>query len=502
MAQTTGNKTIFKNSLFLYARIGIVMLVSLYTSRILLKALGVDDYGVYNVVGSVVMMFSSIRGLFISSTQRFMNFEMGRGDQRDLNDVFTASMTIHLVLCLIFLAIVEPVGLYFINYKLTFANVDPWIVHALFQMSVASSVIVILTVPYEAVIIANQKMSVYAGISILETLLKLGAAFTVLTLSSHKLLIYGVLILGVSLLLRFISWMYCRRYAYVKFRINRNKSRIKQMSSYAGWNFFGNMTFSLANEGQNLLLNMYFGPVANAARGIAYQVRNAFYQLTTNLNLAFAPGITQSYAQNDKERVTQISSLQLRSSVYIIACVVIPVYFYIDRILNLWLTVVPEYTAEIIRCLLVLVLIKPFAVTCDTIFLATAKLKLYQLLSAAITASGLVASIFYLLVKPNLLWVFWIYNIAAFINVIKSYILLAIHNDVDFFAFLKSSVLSVLCIIAICVIDTGVYNLPCGTSFVAGISLMAFINVAMAVGLFMTRKERLTLKGFITRKKM
>lgn len=473
------------------------MLIGLYSSRILLKYLGIDEYGVYNVVGSVVMMFSSIRGLFVTATRRFLNYHFGKGDEEILRSVFSASICIHVLLCVVFLLIVEPVGLYFINCKLQFSGVSIFVINTLFQLSVISSLMVIMTVPYDAVILANQKMQVYAYISVLETILKLGAAFALMFFAQGKLLIYGFLILAISIVIRAISVIYCRRYAYVRFTARFNRTTLRDMVKFAGWSFFGNLTFSLSNEGQNLLLNMYFGPVANAARGIAYQVRNAFYQLTTNLDLAFAPEITHSYARGEMKRMTEISTMQLRSSVYVIGLLLIPVYIYIDDILTVWLTAVPPYTADIIRCLLVLVLIRPFSLTCDTIFQATARLKIYQLVSALITGGGLVASIIYLHYTQNLLGVFWIYNIAAGINVIKSYVLLFLHRDIEFSDFVKATILTIASVAAMSL--SAYLLLLLGNKLTLTwwtiLPIIIGVNVMMVYTLFLTKSERRFING-------
>lgn len=400
------------------------MLIGLYSSRLLLQALGVEDFGIYNVVGSIVMMFNSIRGMFVSSTQRFLNLEMGRHNEKRLNEIFCASINIHVFICILFLLIAEPVGMWLIYNKLNIPNNDYSVIVLLFQMSMLSSILTILTIPYEAVLIASQRMHIYAYISILDAFLKLCAIGVLLLISNNRLLIYGALILLIAFMNRIISYRYCKRFVYCKYRKVKDKELYKSLGGFAGWNFFGNLAFSLSNEGQNLLLNVFFGPSLNAARGIAYQVRNAFYQLTSNLNLAFAPRITHLYAEGKTLELTQVASAAIRLSVYLIIICCIPVYTYIDEILLFWLSTVPLHTDEIIKCILIMVYLKTFSAINNTIIQSTGQIKYYHIINSLITLVSFFVSYFYLLVFNNFLGVFWIYNSALLLSNIISLIII------------------------------------------------------------------------------
>lgn len=438
------DKLVARNTLFLYGRIGVIMLINLYSSRILLQALGIESFGIYNVVGSIVMMFNSIKGLFVSSTQRFLNIEMGRHNEEGLNEIFCTSINIHISMCVLFFLIVEPIGIWLIHNKLNIPDNNYFIVNALFQLSILASILTILTVPYEAVLIASQRMHIYAYISILDAVLKLCAIGVLFLLPSNRLLIYGILILLIAFINRGISYKYCKQFSYCKYRRIKNKGLYKSLGSFAGWNFIGNLAFSLSNEGQNLLLNVYFGPALNAARGIACQVRNSLYQLTSNLNLAFAPQITHLYANGKNHELTKVSSVAIRLSVYAITIGCIPVYVYIDEILAFWLTTVPLYTAEIIRCILILVFLKSFAAINNTIIQATGQIKKYHIINAFISLFSFIGSYVYLIYYDDFIGIFWIYNFCVLISTIIS---LVIIYQLKIVEFKKYSVIFVKCCI-------------------------------------------------------
>lgn len=438
------NKLVVKNTAFLYVRIAVVMLVSLYTSRILLKALGVEDFGTYNVVGSIVLMFNSIKGLFISSTQRFLNYEMGKGSKERLNGVFNTSMMIHLFMCLIFLLVVEPIGIWFVNCKMQIPNGNLLVANILFQLSIASSIITILAIPYDAVLVATQKMGIYAYISILDVFMKLGGASVLLLLSDNRLLIYGFLMLAVTIIYRTLAMFYCRRYSFCRFKFKTDKWLLKEMGSFAGWTFLGNITFSLSNEGQNLILNTMFGPVVNAARAISYQIRNAFLQLISNMTLAIKPRLTHLFVQGSFQEMTLLTINGIKFASYLEFILVIPLYYYVEDLLNLWLTVVPDYSVEIIRCLFVYILIKPIGAVNDCIFSASGRIKIYQCCTAIITFVFFIFMVVYLCISRSLISAFWIYNIGALFNVVASIYLLCSLNYVDKRIYIKQLISKVV----------------------------------------------------------
>ena len=424
------------------------MFVNLYTTRLLMKALGVEDYGVYNVVGSILVMFSSIKGLFISSTQRFLNYAIGQNNEKNANLIFCTSINIHILICLIFFLIIEPAGMWFINYKLVLPQGNYLVANIIFQFSVISSLLTILTVPYEAVLIAKQKMNVYASLSIIDVLLKLCATATLLLMpQDYRLTVYALFILIIAFIGRFISYLYCKRYDFCTYRFIKDKKLLKEMGSFAGWNFLGNMTFSLSNEGQNLILNTFFGPVVNASRAIAYQIRSVLYQLTSNMSMAFKPHITHLYAQGNYAEMTTIAQYALKYSEFLVILISVPLYIYIDEILRFWLTNVPEYTSTIVKCIVFFILIKPLLAINDDVIKATGKLKGYQISTSVTTFLFFLISWLYLYYDTNVSSVFIIQNIGASINLIIIYIIIKQHKVLKFNKYLKHTILN--CIIPV-----------------------------------------------------
>lgn len=295
---TLHTKRIAFNTLFLYVRMLILMFVAFYTSRVLLKELGINDFGLYGIVGGIVAIFSSLRGLFATATQRFLNFEMGKNDTNGLNTIFNISLIINITICIVFFICAEIIGLWFLENKLIIALERMDAAKWAFHFSVLASMISILTIPFDALIIAHEKMSFYAYVSILDACLKLGVIFILPYFAIDKLKLYAALIVAVSLVIRFISSVYCKRkFPECKYRICWDKKAFKEMGVFAGWNFAGNLAFALVNEGLNILLNLFGGVIANAARSIAYQVKNAITTMLSNIMIAIDPQATQLYAR-------------------------------------------------------------------------------------------------------------------------------------------------------------------------------------------------------------
>ena len=297
---SANNKRIAKNTLLLYIRMLFLMAVSLYTSRVVLQALGVEDFGIYNVVGGVVAMFGFLNAAMSSSTQRYLTFELGRGDMSRLRTVFCTSVNIHALISLVIVLLAETIGLWFFYQKMIIPeerlNAAMWV----YQFSVLSSVVMVMNVPYNASIVAHERMSAFAYISILEVLLKLLIVFLLQVVCWDRLAFYAFLVFLVQLGIRFIYGIYCRKhFKETAFRWLWDKVMFREMLSFAGWNLWGNCAGVAFTQGINLLLNMFFGPVVNAARGIAVQVQSAVQQFSLNFQTAVNPQITKSYAVQD-----------------------------------------------------------------------------------------------------------------------------------------------------------------------------------------------------------
>lgn len=377
----TNNKRVAKNTLFLYFRMILIMLVTLYTSRVVLAQLGIKDYGIYNVVGGVVTMFAFLNNCMTTSTQRFLTFELGKGNTQRLKDVFAASLNIHIAIAFTIVVLAESIGLWFVNYKLVIPADRLVAANWVFQFAILSFCVNIIQVPYNAVIIAHEKMNVYAYISIVEVMLKLGIVYLLSVSPFDKLIAYAVLIFAVQLLIRAIYQIYCRKnYEESKFRLFWDKSLYQQMSGFAGWNLFGSLAWMLRDQGLNIVLNLFFGPVINAARGVATQVSGAVMNFISNFQVALNPQITKNYANGNIQEMEKLTYLGIKFSYIILFFLAFPLSLNINYVLRLWLVEVPDYTALFIILIMIDSMVgNLFGVPLMTSLSATGKIRNYQI---------------------------------------------------------------------------------------------------------------------------
>lgn len=355
-----------------------MMVLAIFTSRVLLATLGVENYGIYNVVGGVVAMFASIKSILASSVQRFLNFYKGKGEPDTVLKVFNTSINVHLILALLFAAVVEFVGIWFIKNQLVIPDGSLDSALFVFQCSLIAVIVTIVTIPYDAAVIANEHMNFYAYISVADTALKLLIIFLLPLLPFEYLNSYAVLVLAIAVLLRVISIIYCQRFAECRIVKIFDKDLFKDMSSFAGWNFFGCTASSLIEEGSNFVLNAFGGVVANAARGIAYQVRSAINLVSGNVVVASQPFIMQQAGVVDKTRFFDYIFLQTKVLFYIISLTSLPLYIYCEDVLALWLKEVPIYTLEFTRAILVYMVIMSFQKSLDIAFKSYGVMAKYQ----------------------------------------------------------------------------------------------------------------------------
>lgn len=311
------NKRIAKNTLLLYIRMLFIMVVSLYTSRIVLATLGISDYGIYNVVGGIVIMLSFLNGAMSSATQRYLTFELGKGNFSRFQSVFSTTIQIHVLLSLCIILLAETIGLWFLLNKMQIPvnrlTASIWV----YQCSIITAVISIMSVPYNAAVIAHERMSAFAYISVLEVALKLIIVILLPMINCDRLITYSLLIMLVQLLIRLCYSIYCNRHikeAKYKHRYERNL--MKEIFSFAGWSFVGHFASVMHTQGVNVLLNMFFGPIVNAARGIAVQVQMAVFQFCGNFQTALNPQITKTYAQGDLESMNRLIYRSTRFSFF------------------------------------------------------------------------------------------------------------------------------------------------------------------------------------------
>jgi O-antigen/teichoic acid export membrane protein len=373
------NKRIAKNTLMLYFRMILTMLVSLYTSRVVLNTLGVEDFGIYNVVGGVVMMFAFFNSAMSSATQRFISFELGKGNFVQLRKTFNASQIIHIGIAVLIFVIAETVGIWFVKIYMVIPSERMEAAIWVYHFSVLSFMVSIIQVPYNATIIAHERMNVYAYVSILEVLLKLLIVFMLTWITYDKLKLYAILNLVVTYLIASIYRVYTRRnFKESKFEVVKDKKLFKTLISYSGWNLFGNIAGVAQGQGINIILNIFFGPVLNAARGIATQVQSAVNSFVNNFQVAVNPQIIKSYAANEKEYMISLIIQSSKYSFYLLFLLSLPIILEVDQILKLWLITVPEYAPIFTILVLIVILITCISGPLKIAVQATGKVAIYQ----------------------------------------------------------------------------------------------------------------------------
>jgi O-antigen/teichoic acid export membrane protein len=395
---TENNKLIAKNTLFLYFRMLITVVVSLYTSRIVLNTLGVVDFGIYNVVGGVVTMLGFLNGALTTSTQRFLSFDLGNKDFVQLNKTFSNAINIHFLLSIVVLLLAETIGLWIVNNKLTIPiermNAANWV----YQFSVFAFVINIWTVPYNAAIIAHERMSVFAYISLFEVFMKLVVVFTITYFSFDKLKLYSVLIFTVGIFLFLIYNWYCRKKLQAcRYKYNWDKEQFVKMFSFTGWNLWGSIAGVGADQGINLLLNVFYGPIVNAARGIAFQVNSVVSQFVFNFQFALNPQIVKYYAEDNKKEMFNLIYIGSRVSFLLFYLIAIPILFNTEHIMLLWLKQVPKHSVLFTQLIIINAIINSISGTIMTTAQATGKIKKYQIIVGTLLFMNLPLS--YLILK-------------------------------------------------------------------------------------------------------
>lgn len=381
MTETSqNNRRIAKNTLLLYARMLFMMAVSLYTSRVVLHTLGVEDFGIYNVVGGVVAMFSVISGSLSAAISRFITYELGRGDKDKLIKIFSSSVTIQFGLGLIILILAEAIGVWFLNSKMTIPVSRIYAANWVFQLSILTFIINLISIPYNAAIIAHERMSAFAYISILEVVAKLIIVYMLLMSPIDKLIFYAILMTTVAVIIRLVYGYYCKRhFEECTYHFIFDKELLKKMFGFAGWNFIGAASAVLRDQGGNIVINLFCGPTVNAARGIAYQVNNAISGFVSNFMMALNPQITKSYAAGDKKYMMTLIYQGGRLSFYILLILSLPVIINAHYILTLWLKVVPEHTTLFVQLVLIFAMFESISNPLITAMLATGNIRNYQI---------------------------------------------------------------------------------------------------------------------------
>ncbi len=378
---TSGNNArIAKNTAFLYVRMLLTMLITLYTSRVVLERLGVDDFGIYSVVGGIVSMFTIISASLTSAISRFLTYELGKKRNENLTRVFSTSVIIQIFLSIIVIVLIETIGVWFLNNEMNIAKERIIAANYVLQCSVVTFVINMLSVPYNAAIIAHERMKVFAYISFLEVTLKLGVAFLLFLTFFDSLIMYAILIAVTSLIVRIAYGIYCKvNFVECKVKYEVDKSLLKEMLSYSGWNFIGSSSAILRDQGVNVIMNLFCGTAVNAARAIAIQINHAVSSFSSNFMLAVNPQIIKSYASGEIDYMLNLAFRSSRFSYCLLFCLSLPLLMEMPFVINMWLTTIPPDTVVFARLILLFGMSESLSLPLQYVNQATGKIRNYQL---------------------------------------------------------------------------------------------------------------------------
>ena len=502
MSEQTNTKRIAKNTLMLYFRQILIMIVSLYTVRVVLNTLGAEDYGIYNVVAGVVILFSFVNNAMATSTQRFLNFNLGKEDTEKTQQTYSASLLIHIGIALIFVILAETVGLWFVNTKLNIPQERHSAAMWCYQFSIITTVFNILRVPYNAVIIAYEKMSFFAWVSIVEAVLKLLVVYLLIISPLDKLVAYVILLTLVSIIILFCYKIYCnKKFVTAHYKKVTDYSLVKEILGFSGWSLFGATANVANNQGTNIVLNMFTNVTVNAAMGIANQVNNAVYSFVSNFQTAFKPQLVKSYAAGEKEEFNNLIIRSAKFSFFLLWFIVLPLTLNLDFVLQIWLKTVPEYSIGFVKLILLYSLFESINGPLWLAVQATGKIKKYQIIVSCLIFSNLPLSIIAFSLGANPYWVLLIRIILeCFITMFR---LLYLNKTQKFsvISYVKNVMIPVLIVMIVSFIITSLLS-SCfsGIVFFFGSCVISVIvNMLLVCLVGINKNERKIIVNFFKR---
>lgn len=384
MTQSAQSRKVARNTLMLYGRMLVLLFIGLYTSRVILKALGVDDLGIYTTVGDVTAMFAVLSGSLSAAISRFLTFELGTGRKDRLQQIFSSAVSIQIFIALVIAILAEPIGLWFINEKMTISPERIAAAKWVLQFSIVTFAINLISVPYNAAIIAHERMGAFAWIGIFEGLAKLGVALLILHAPGDRLILYAALMCAVALMVRLAYGIYSRRLEECRFSFHLDWKLLGQMFSFAGWNFIGSSAGVIRDRGGNILINIFSGTAVNGARGLALQLSGAVQGFANNFMTALNPQITKSYAAGERDYMLKLVFRGSRFAFYLLLVLGLPVLLNTDFLLGIWLGEVPEHTLLFTQLALIFAMSEALSNPLITTMLATGDIRNYQIIVGGI----------------------------------------------------------------------------------------------------------------------
>lgn len=505
MSDYQSNRRIAKNTLLLYARMLLTMGVSFYTSRIVLSVLGVSDYGLNNVVGGIVAMGSFLNTSMAAALQRFLSFELGRGDRKGLQEVFSSSVVTQGVTALIVFVLAETIGLWFLN---THINIDAERMTAanwVYQCAIISFMLVVVSAPYNACLIAHERMTIFAYFSIIEVGLRLIIVFLLQISPGDKLIVYALFGLAVSVVMRLLYGMYCRRqFEECVFRFCIYKERLRQMLSFSSWNMVGTSSLVFRDQGVNIILNLFFGTTVNAARAVAMQVNSVVMNFTNNFLLAISPQITKQYAEGDVVHAIQLVFVGCRFSGYLVLMMIVPLMSTMDYLLRIWLETVPAHTSAFLKIVLVFTLFRTMQFPLITAIHATGCIRRSQVMLFIVNSMEVIVA-YGILYCGGPLYVAVSLSIATALINLCGYVICLNHlvpNSYKLQTFVMRILLRVIAIAGLCYVTTewfhSLFDEENLMSFLFTAAVSVFFTGGMVYALGLSHKERLFVNKRVT----
>lgn len=503
--QQTNNQKLAKNTIFLYIRMIVVMLITFFTTRILLSTLGIEDFGIYNVVCGFVTMFSFLNTSMANGVQRFYSFAIGKNDPKSISKIFTLAAIIQLIIAIIIIVIVETVGIWYLYNKMNISANRVFAAFWVFQNALLSLFFVILTVPYNGAVMAYEKMNFYAIVSIIDAILKLVVVFILPYCGIDKLICYGLLISVISILDFLFNFFYCKRhFPQIKFVKHIDRGLLPSMISFSGWNIFGSLAHMGKIQGVNLVLNAFWGTVVNTAFGISAQISNAVSSLTAGFVTALRPQMIKSFAAGDLDYTMKLLYSASKLTFFLVLIIAVPIFEEISSILDFWLGVgkYPEMTIVFCKLTILTVLFDSFATPLSIIVHASGKMRTFQIVCSLVIIS--VVPLSYIVAK---LWndAVIVISIGLFTTILAQLVrLLLIKNIIKFSiisycvkVFIPTTIVFLLsCIAALLVNRISIENLEFwGVLMKIGLNVIVCFIVIYIIGLSKTEKN--LVKSFI-----
>lgn len=430
------NKRIAKNTIALYIRTLITLAVGLFTSRVVLNVLGVDNFGIYNVVGGVVGMFNIVTTSLSQSISRYLTFELGRNNKERLRVIFCTSVNIQILMSLVIVILAEAIGVWFLNNKMNIPIERLYAANWVFQFSILAFIVNLISVPYNAALIAHEKMKAFAYVSILEALMKLIIAYLLYVSFMDKLITYAFLLLMVSVIIRIVYGQYCKRnFEECKYSFVFNKKLFSDMSKFAGWNFLASTAYIFNTQGINIISNMFFGVAINAARGIATQVDGITRNFVCNFTTAIRPQIVKSYSVGNTKYMNRLVCSGAKYSYFLMLFFALPFMFEAETILQVWLKLVPDHSPTFIRLTMIVSLVWLLGDTMYTSIMAIGKLKKYMIYETCITCLVFPASYFafYVNMSPDSAYIIYAFAYILLLLLRLWYLKRVEHFPIGFF---------------------------------------------------------------------